>query len=351
MAQTTNSCNLGNCLPENSIAVSTDSQYNSLREISGVKITKMKRVMVILIYMLLLPSIALADLTVYFLDVQQGDSAIIVCDGEAMIIDGGLPGQSGKIYSFITNKLRFNSFVYIVATHPDNDHIGGLPAVLEATKELNKKAKYIYSPVDKNDSPRFTDLVNKAKENKVKIKKPSDRDRIDLGEAKVTFLNCTDKTKSDSFSLTSWFKSRFLRDDPEEDKENNDISLVVKVVYKETTFLFTGDIEKEAEQRLIGSGVNLQADVIKIAHHGSSNSSSFDFLSKVKPKYAVISCGTGNRYGHPHQETLDRLKQMDVDLYRTDLQGLITCTSDGHSIEFQVEKPAKSDVFTAPEKK
>ena len=310
----------------------------------------MKRMVFLVVCILLIPCAALADLTVYFLDVGQGDCAIIECDGDAMIIDGGLPGQSSKVYSFIKNDLHYNQFLYVVATHPDNDHIGGLPAVFNAVKDGQKKVKYLYSPVKESDASRFGDLKNKAEENHLKIKVPYDEEEVDLGTAKVTFYNCSREKKNIAHAATDWIKSIFRRDDPEEDEDNNNMSLVIKIQYGETVFLFAGDIETEAEADLKSLGDKLKADVIKVAHHGSNSSSSIDFLTMVNPKYAVISCGQGNRYGHPNQETLDELKQENIELYRTDLQGTITCQSDGHTIIFRTEKSTSNDMFKAPEK-
>lgn len=309
----------------------------------------MRKIIALVIFFFLIPHAALADLTVYFLDVGQGDCAIIECDGDAMIIDGGLPGQSSKVYSFIKN-LKFRQFLYMVATHPDNDHIGGLSAVLKFAKEIKKPVKYLYSPIKEYDSPRFADLKEKAKENKLKITIPEYNSihQYYLGSAEVIFYNGNYQKKKIVHSAVDWFKTIFKRDVPEEIKENNDMSLVVKIIYKETSFLFTGDIETEAEERLKASGIDLSADVLKVAHHGSNNSTSYDFLSEVNPQYAIISCGQGNSYGHPNQETLDKLK--DIELYRTDLQGNIICRSDGYTITFETEKKASSDLFVAPEK-
>ena len=308
----------------------------------------MKRIIACLICIFLIPSIGIAELTVYFLDVGQGDSAIVVCDNQAMVIDGGLPGQSDKLFSFITNNLQSVRFLYIVATHPDNDHIGGLPAVLEAVNKIQKKANcIIYSPVKEHDSLRFADLKNKAEQYDLKIKVPHSGDKLDLGKAKVVFYNC-DERKSIAHSATDWIKNIFSRDDPEENEENNNMSLVVKIIYEDVAFLFPGDIETEAEKDLISPSIDLGADVLKVAHHGSNSSSSIDFLAKVKPKYAIISCGKGNRYGHPNQETLNELRRQNVELYRTDLQGTIICHSDGHSITFEKEKTTESNVFLAP---
>lgn len=321
-----------------------------------------KKITGFLLLIMLIPCMAFAELTVHFLDVGQGDSAIIICDGEAMIIDGGLRGQSSKIYSFLQKNYRdaqltnrnitINGednrrkiiFMYMIATHPDRDHIGGLPAVFQLFK-----VPYIYSPVKEYDSDRFNILLNSANEQKTKIKVPFDCDSIDLGGATVTFYNAESEKKS----FIRKFADRILRrDEPEENPENNDMSLVVKIVYKEVTFLFTGDIEAEAEKRLLASGINLKADVLKVAHHGSKGSSTIDFLEKVQPEYAVISAGKNQKYKHPSAETLMALQDinMDIKLFRTDLHGDITFTTDGKSIEIKTDKNStKDELFKAPQ--
>ena len=300
----------------------------------------------LLLVFLLIPCIALADLTVYFLDVGQGDCAIIECDGEVMIIDGGLKGKSDKIHTVIDEK-HFTRFKYMVATHPDNDHIGGLPAVLESAS-----VEYIFSPVKDDDAPRFQTLKQKASEKKNKIVIPyNNNDReYSLGGATVIFYNSEREKKSVARSIGDWFGNIFANDEPNEDKENNDISLVVKIIYGETSFLFTGDIEKDAEKRLLEADIDLSADVLKVAHHGSDTSSTDAFLSSVNPQYAVISCGKG--YGHPKQDTLTKLRKLaDLkSLYRTDLQGDITCHSDGKNISFdEPKKKTQEDLFKAPQ--
>lgn len=276
----------------------------------GVRL--MKRVIGILLLILLVPYLAFADLAVHFLDVGQGDSAIIICDGQAMIIDGGLPNQSKKIFAYLQDNLNQSDLKYVIATHPDNDHIGGLPAVLQQSK-----VQYIYSPVEKYDSDRFNDLLNYATEQKSKIVVPHDKDKVYLGDATVTFYN--GEAKKNFFQgVASWFR----RDEPEEIAANNDMSLVVRIVYKDVSFLFTGDIEAAAEQRLLlDSRVELKANVLKVAHHGSRGSNTYDFLEKVNPTYAIISCGKNNTYKHPSAETLKAIKDMDIELFRTDLQG------------------------------
>ena len=301
----------------------------------------MKRVIGILLLILLVPYLALADLTVHFLDVGQGDSAIIICDGEAMIIDGGLPGQSSKIFSILKKNLNISKLEYVVVTHPDNDHIGGLPAALQQTN-----VQYVYSPVKEYDSDRFNDLLKYAK----KFKVPYDQERVYLGDATVTFYNSGRAKKNIIRNVGDKILSVFRRDEPEENPENNDMSLVVRIVYKDVSFLFTGDIEAAAEQRLlIDSKVELKADVLKVAHHGSRGSNTYDFLEKVNPTYAIISCGKNNTYKHPSAETLKAIKDMDIELFRTDLQGDITFKTDGKNIEFKTKEDTTQDeLFKAP---
>lgn len=310
----------------------------------------------LLLVFLLIPCIALADLTVYFLDVGQGDSAIVVCDGEAMIIDGGMPRKSGKIqsvsnkiYAYIKDELHLKQLKYVIATHPDNDHIGGLPAAMQAVDSVYR----VYSPVTEYDSDRFRDLENMAKNKGVKLKRPYDEETMSLGNATITFFNC-DAKQNIVKRVGKGILSLFSSDEPEENEDNNNISLVVRIEYGETSFLFTGDIEKDAEARLIGNRQIQPVNVLKVAHHGSDSSSTQGFLDAVfdgvEKRYAVISCGENKKFNHPTEKTLKALKGMDVELYRTDLQGDIICTSDGKSITFKTESKAQTDVFMAPKK-
>lgn len=306
-----------------------------------------KRIIGLLLLILLTPCLAFADLTVYFLDVWQGDSAIVSCDGEAMIIDGGLPGQSNKIYSFLENNLHINNLKYVIATHPDNDHIGGLSAVLQEKFTVHS----IYSPVTEYDSDPFNGLLKSAEKQRVKIKVPYNNDPVKLGGATVTIYNVGKERKNIVRSIIDKFASLSRRDEPEEIAANNDMSLVVRIVYKDVSFLFTGDIEAAAEQRLLlDSMVELSADVLKVAHHGSRGSSTYDFLEKVNPSYAIISCGKNNAYKHPSAETLKAIKDMDIELFRTDLQGDITFKTDGKNIEFKtIRETAQDELFKAPQ--
>lgn len=134
------------------------------------------------------------------------------------------------------------------------------------------------------------------------------------------------------------------------DSDTNNTSIVLMITYGETKFLFTGDAEREAEQTILQSGADLAATVLKVGHHGSDTSTTYPFLREIMPKYAVISVGTGNSYGHPTDNTLSRLRDAEVTVYRTDLQGDILCTSDGKSVQFSVDKNAKVDTLSSVSK-
>ena len=126
-------------------------------------------------------------------------------------------------------------------------------------------------------------------------------------------------------------------------RDGNDLSLVVRIVYGDTSFLFTGDAEWDAEHDMVDAGLELSSTLLSIGHHGSNTSSSYVFLREVMPEYAVISVGKDNSYGHPSEDTLSRLRDVDAQVYRTDLQGTITCVSDGHSLSFETEKNVTAD--------
>jgi len=250
-------------------------------------------------------------LAVHFIDVGQADCALLLCGNEAMLIDGGNVADSDLIYAYL-QKYNVNHLKYIVNTHAHEDHVGGLAGALnEATID------YAFAPVAEYDTKAFRDYVKYVQAQNKQITIPSPGDKLTLGEAEVTVLA------------------------PLEDYEDtNNTSIVMRVVYGETSFLFTGDAEVLSEQAMLNSGRNLQSTVLKVGHHGSSTSTSDDFLRIVNPEYAVISCETGNTYGHPHQETMVKLHEAGIAVYRTDLQGTIIAQSDGKTVTFTPLGPA-----------
>ena len=267
----------------------------------------MRRIAAFILALLLPPAIALADLEVHFLDVGQGDCAVVLCDGETMIIDGGQYGVSGKVYSYVRKTLNLRHVDYLVSTHPHVDHVYGLSTVLNAAQ-----VDLVLSPVLQWDSRSFNAMLKYAKKQDAPVTVPEEGDTLKLGNAVVTILHC-------------W---------PEAIRENrtNDSSIVLRIDYGNTSFLFTGDAEDWSEYMMLDAKANLKADVLKVAHHGSRDSSTPAFLTAVQPKYAVISAGRGNSYGHPHTEVLRRLETIGAKVLRTDLAGTIIFRSDGSTV-------------------
>ncbi len=286
----------------------------------------MKKILCMVMVILLLPGMALADLEAWFLDVGQGDCTVILCDGEAMVIDGGPASASDFVYAFLRETLGITELKYVVSTHPHEDHLAGLSAVLNAAP-----AGLILSPVTEWNTRRFEKFMTYARQQGAPVAVPSAGDELALGGAVVTVLHC-------------WPEAVDWRED-----DVNDMSVMVRVDYGNTSLIVTGDAEETAEYMVLDSGLPLEADVLRVAHHGSTYSTSDQFLRAVSPAWAVISCGAGNGYYHPHKRVLNALKKAGVALYRTDLQGTVRMTSDGENIVFSSQRETTAEaLFTAP---
>ena len=237
-----------------------------------------------------------------------------------MLIDGGNRRDSNKIYA-VLKKANVKKLDIVIATHPHEDHIGGLLGAFNYTT-----AKQTLSPVTEYDSDTFKKFSELAKSKGGGLKVPSVGSKYALGSATIEI-----------FAVNSG-------------KDSNNASIVLMITYGKTRFLFTGDAERDAEQVILNNKKNISATVLKVGHHGAENSTTYPFLRSVMPKYAVISVGKDNIYGHPADNTLSRLRDAGVKVYRTDMQGDIICKSDGENITFTVTKNPNADTLTNPPK-
>ena len=255
-------------------------------------------------------------LRVDFLNVGQADCALLSTNGHYMVIDGGNNGDADTILSYLEGQ-GVEKLDAVVGTHPHEDHIGSLDAIIN-----HFDVDAVYMPKIMHTSKTFEDVLDAVANKGLKIKSPSPGDTIDFNGLEIEVLG-----------------------PQREYKDFNNNSIVLKVNAGETAFLFTGDAEETAEKDILQADYDLQADVLKVGHHGSSTSSSQAFLQAVKPKYAVISVGVGNSYHHPEEEALQRLQSIGAEIYRTDLQGNIVCTTDGKNIAFNCNSVSGAEVY------
>ena len=255
-------------------------------------------------------------LEVHFIDVGQGDAVLIkyvdtdITDGDesaAMLVDAGDVTKGTLVRNYL-KKQGVDALDYFVCTHNDADHIGGAASVVS---NVPIESEIIWGNGLKKDTKTYDNLVSEIETKWYSYEKPNMFEEYSLGRAYFIFL----------------------APDIEHGDENNS-SLVLKLWYDDTSFLLTGDASEEEELEMINGDAAsfLSADVLKIGHHGSKYSTSDDFLALVSPKYAVISCGVGNSYGHPHQEVMNKIRSYGCDMFRTDVQGSIVATSDGENI-------------------
>ena len=244
---------------------------------------KMKRLISFLLVLALLPAVALADLEAHFLDVGQGDCAVVICDGEAMVIDGGPRGASSMLYSYLRKTLGLRHVDYVVSTHPHVDHVYGLSTVLNAVS-----ADVLFSPVTAWDSKAFEHVLRYAARQGTPVTVPAEGDTFRLGGALVTILHCWPEAIAQ--------------------ERTNDSSIVLRIDYGKTSFLLTGDAESKETGRAIDSGTVGDIDFLKVGHHGSAVSITARQARALDPEVSVASAGEGNAYGHPNEECVHALE-------------------------------------------
>ncbi len=249
------------------------------------------------------------ELKVHFLDVGQGDSIFIeLPNSQTMLIDAGEKRYADVVSDYLT-ELAITKIDYVVGTHPHTDHIGGLADIIASFKTGD-----IYLPKVGSNTKTYENLLTTIKEqNQVIHVAEKGKKILDEKGLQVYFLGPDQKYKN-----------------------LNNNSAIVKIVYGDTSFLFMGDAETMVEAKL----EDVKADVIKVGHHGSDSSSSDDFVTQVKPQYAVISVGANNQYNHPSSETIKKYEDIGATVYRTDQNGNIIISSDGKNLEVTLAKEA-----------
>ena len=262
------------------------------------------------------------EFLIHYIDVGQADCALIECGDRFMLIDGGNVGDGQLVVSYLTNQ-GVETLDYVVCTHAHEDHVGGLAAVLAVFPTEN-----VLSPTTTYASGCFDDFMHYADQQRLTVQIPEPGYSFTLGSTAVTVLG---PVKSYA--------------DP------NNTSIVLKLTFGETSFLFTGDMETEAENDMLdywGDRMDFRVDVLKVGHHCSETSTGYRFLYEAVPAYGVISVGEGNTYGHPHEEPLSRLTDAGVTIFRTDSLGTVVAHSDGQNITFtwenQSANPINADV-------
>ncbi len=249
-------------------------------------------------------------LLVRFLDVGQADSILILQGEHGLLIDAGNNADQKTVIAEL-KEFQLTRLDAVIGTHVHEDHIGAMDAVI---KKLSVGT--VYFPRQTATTKTFQDFVTAVKTKNLKLTVPHPGDKFDLGLAHLEVLA----------------PARADYDDP------NDYSIVVRLVFGTTVFLFTGDASFESEREMLASGRELSATVLKVGHHGSATASSAAFLAAVHPKFAVICVGTGNKYGHPTAAALGRLEASGAVVYRTDQQGTLEATSDGTTVSWRRQK-------------
>lgn len=246
---------------------------------------------------------------VHFIDVGQGDAIYIKTPTQDILIDAG---EQGDIVTEYLKEQKVDDLELVIGTHPHSDHIGGLVDVLE-----NFPVEEVIDPGIVHTSKTYEDYLTLIDEKDIQFTE---------GRAGMQ-RTLEDGTTLEIFSPAS----------PDSNDLNN-ASIVAKFTYGTVSFLFAGDAGSSMEKEMLSAGYNLKSTILKVGHHGSSTSTSDDFLKAVSPKAAVIMCGTGNSYGHPHEELLERLETAGIDTYRTDLLGSIRIETDGKNYNINSDK-------------
>jgi beta-lactamase superfamily II metal-dependent hydrolase len=268
------------------------------------------------------------ELRVHVLDVGQADSILIISpEGKTALVDAGNPGGGKKVLDAM-NRLGVKQIDLLIATHAHADHIGGADEVINRTTV----AAVLDSKVP-NTTKNYQDFLAAIEAKGVKYIGAEPEQTFDLGGGARIFVLAP---------IQPYFTKDQLRSGGNEPNAN---SVVARLDYGDFSMLLTGDAEAQTEERMMSKGADIQTRILKVGHHGSKYASSEEFLKRGKFEAAIISNGADNRYGHPSQEVLDRLKALGIKIYRTDLQGEISITSKGQGYQIKTGREAKEDLW------
>ena len=248
------------------------------------------------------------NMAVHFIDVGQGLAILVQSGGENLLYDGGNRSHADEVVQYLKNQ-QVETINYMISSHYDEDHLGGLVKCLD-----NFEVDHVLGSDYVHTSDLFNTFMNTATAHAIIVEYPSVGDTYEFGTGSFTVM------APDGISQNS-----------------NDNSVVIRLVNGNNSFMFMGDAEEASEQDMISTGMNLDCDVLSLGHHGSASSTSWDLLEAASPSWAVISCGLNNSYGHPAAETMGKLSDMDIPVFRTDDQGTVIALSDGNTISWNQE--------------
>lgn len=248
----------------------------------------------------------LDDMEVHFIDAGQSNAALVICGGRTMLIDAG-GNSKGTAIQLYLEKQKIKKLDYVIGSHPDEDHIGGLDVIISKFD-----CGRIIMPEYSVDTATYRDVISAMEYKAYKNTKPVPGDSYKLGDAQFTIIAPNKEYGNDT----------------------NNWSVGILLTHGDKKFLFTGDAEEEAEKDMVKHGIDIKCDVYQAGHHGSKTSSTEALLDAAAPLFAVISCGEDNEYGHPGAQTLNRFRTRGIKVFRTDEQGTIIAVSDGDVIHW-----------------